>query len=101
MGMGGGVGFSQERESQRLFAAASAAMSPSTAAASDLRQKVVGGLGWKLLTQIITQGSRTIVAILLAHLLTPHDFGLAAMALVFTSFAWIFTDLSLGSALIQ
>ena len=76
-------------------------MSTSTAAASDLRQKVVGGLGWKLLTQIIAQGSRTIVAIVLAHLLTPHDFGLAAMALVFTSFAWIFADLSLGSALIQ
>jgi O-antigen/teichoic acid export membrane protein len=73
----------------------------STADASDLREKVVGGLGWKLLTQIIAQGSRTIVAIVLAHLLTPHDFGLAAMALVFTSFAWIFADLSLGSALIQ
>ena len=76
-------------------------MSPSTAAAGDLRQKVVGGLGWKLLSQIIAQGSRTIVGILLAHLLTPREFGLAAMALVFTSLAYIFTDLSLGSALIQ
>jgi O-antigen/teichoic acid export membrane protein len=73
----------------------------STPAASALRQKVVGGLGWKLLSQIIAQGSRTIVGILLAHLLTPQEFGLAAMALVFTSLAYIFTDLSLGSALIQ
>jgi O-antigen/teichoic acid export membrane protein len=76
-------------------------MTTSTPAASALRQKVVGGLGWKLLSQIIAQGSRTIVGILLAHLLTPQEFGLAAMALVFTSLAYIFTDLSLGSALIQ
>ena len=73
----------------------------STPAASALRQKVVGGLGWKLVSQIIAQGSRTIVGIVLAHLLTPEQFGLAAMALVFTSLAWIFTELSLGSALIQ
>ena len=76
-------------------------MTTGTPAASALRQKVVGGLGWKLLSQIIAQGSRTIVGIVLAHLLTPQEFGLAAMALVFTSLAWIFTDLSLGSALIQ
>jgi O-antigen/teichoic acid export membrane protein len=67
----------------------------------DLRAKVVGGLGWKLATQIVTQGTRTVVAILLAHLLSPHDYGLAAMALVFTALAPLFTDLSLGAALVQ
>ena len=49
-------------------------MTAGTPAASALRQKVVGGLGWKLLSQIIAQGSRTIVGILLAHLLTPQEF---------------------------
>jgi O-antigen/teichoic acid export membrane protein len=76
-------------------------MTTTTADTGGLRQKVVGGLGWKLLSQFIAQGSRTIVAIVLAHLLTPHDFGLAAMALIFTGFAAIFNDLALGSALIQ
>src|SRR5919204_6117662 len=72
-----------------------------TAAETSLRRKVVGGLGWKLLSQTVSQGSRTFVAIVLAHLLTPREFGLAAMALVFTSFATMFNDLSLGAALIQ
>ncbi len=61
----------------------------------------MSGVGWKALSQVLSQGSRTIVGILLAHLLTPNAFGLAAMALVFTGFAAIFTDLSLGSALVQ
>jgi O-antigen/teichoic acid export membrane protein len=73
----------------------------STAAAESLRVKVRRGLGWKVLSQVVAQGSRTIVGILLAHILTPRDFGLAAMALVFTGIASIFTDLSLGAALVQ
>jgi O-antigen/teichoic acid export membrane protein len=67
----------------------------------DLRAKVVGGLAWTLATQGVIQGSRTVVGVVLAHLLSPHDYGLAAMALVFTALAPIFTDLSLGAALIQ
>src|ERR1700686_1797746 len=67
----------------------------------DLRAKVLGGLGWKLVTQVVTQGSRTVVGVLLAHLLSPHDFGLAAMAFVLVVLAPLFTDLSLGAALVQ
>lgn len=49
----------------------------------------------------MSQLSRTVVGIVLAHLLTPAQFGLAAMALVFTGLTTIFTDLSLGAALVQ
>lgn len=68
---------------------------------TDLRSKVVSGLGWKLFSQVVAVGSRFVLAIVLAHLLTPHALGLAAMALVFTTFANIFADLSLGAALVQ
>ena len=71
------------------------------AAPDSLRVKVMGGLRWKLLSQLVAQGSRIAVGILLAHLLTPKQFGLAAMALIFTGLAGIFSDLSLGSALVQ
>jgi len=78
---------------------------PDTAAYPDDRRglggRVVGGLRWKLLSQVAGQLSRTVVGIILAHLLTPSQFGLAAMALVFTGLTTIFTDLSLGAALIQ
>jgi len=66
-----------------------------------LRDKVNRGLGWKLVTVVVGQGSQSLVAILLAHLLLPRDFGLAGMALVFSGLAGILTDLSLGAALVQ
>jgi O-antigen/teichoic acid export membrane protein len=72
-----------------------------TTAAADLKGQVVSGVRWKLATQLVVQVTRTGVGILLAHLLVPRDFGLAAMALIFTGLASIFTDLSLGAALIQ
>jgi len=40
-------------------------------------------------------------AILLAHLLTPHEFGLAGMALVFTGLGGVFSNLALSAALVQ
>jgi len=66
-----------------------------------LRDKVTRGLGWKLLTVIVGQGGQSFVAIVLAHLLLPSDFGLAGMALIFGGLAGILTDLSLGAALVQ
>lgn len=66
-----------------------------------LRHRVAGGVRWKLLSQGVGQLSRTVVGIILARMLTPEEFGLAAMALVFTGLTTIFTDLSLGAALVQ
>jgi O-antigen/teichoic acid export membrane protein len=67
----------------------------------DLREKVTRGLGWKLLSVVFGQGSQTLVAILLAHLLLPRDFGIAGMALAFSGLVQVFTDVSLGAALVQ
>lgn len=68
---------------------------------SDLRGKVERGLGWKLMSQIFGQGTQSAMAVVLAHLLVPRDYGVAGMALVFSGFAGILTDLSLGAALVQ
>lgn len=59
------------------------------------------GFLWKLASQIVDQGSRTVMAVILARILTPREYGVAGMAFVFANIALIFTDLSLGSALIQ
>jgi O-antigen/teichoic acid export membrane protein len=67
---------------------------------STLRQQVVSGIGWKVATQVVVQVTRTVVGVVLARLLVPHDYGLAAMALMFVGVTSIFTDLSLGAALI-
>lgn len=68
---------------------------------ASLRSRVAGGLRWKLLSQVVAQLSRTVVGIILAHLLLPAEFGLAAMALAFSGLTTIFTDLALGAALVQ
>ena len=66
-----------------------------------LRGRVLRGIGWKLATQIVGQGSRLVVAIVLARLLAPHDYGLAGMVLVLSSLVLVFSDLALGAALVQ
>ena len=66
-----------------------------------LSSHVVRGLRWKIASQSWQQVSRFIIGIVLARLLSPHDYGLAAMALVVASFIIPFADLGLGAALVQ
>jgi O-antigen/teichoic acid export membrane protein len=56
---------------------------------------------WKLVGQASAQATSAASSILLAHLLTPHEFGLAGMALVFTGLGLTFGNLALGAALVQ
>jgi len=68
---------------------------------SDGRSTVLGGVAWKFAAQAFAQGARLVVAIILARLLAPDQFGIAAMVIVFTSLALVFGDLALGAALVQ
>ena len=63
--------------------------------------RILNGIAWKAASQITLQVTRVVVALVLARLLTPHDWGLAAMVLVFSGFVVVFTDNALGTALIQ
>jgi O-antigen/teichoic acid export membrane protein len=68
---------------------------------AELRSKVESGMGWKIASQATVQGARAIVVIILARLLSPHEFGLAAMVLVLSSFVISYSDFGLGLALVQ
>lgn len=72
-----------------------------TQPAGGLRSAVLRGTAWALLVVVTMQVSRFVVAIVLARLLTPHEYGIAAMALVLTTLVFIFSDLSLGAAVVQ
>jgi O-antigen/teichoic acid export membrane protein len=72
-----------------------------TVSAAGLRGAVVSGLAWKIASQLLGQGSRIAVGLILARLLTPHQFGLAAMALAFSGLAMILSDPALSAALVQ
>jgi O-antigen/teichoic acid export membrane protein len=66
-----------------------------------IRARLLTGFKWNVIAQIARQASRTVVAIALARLLTPSEFGLAGMALAFTGLAVVFSDVGLGVALVQ
>jgi O-antigen/teichoic acid export membrane protein len=59
------------------------------------------GLVWVGASQVGLQLTRAVVAIAVARMLTPDEYGLAALALVFSSLVLVFSDLALGAALIQ
>ena len=65
------------------------------------RGAVMRGLAWKAGTQVVAQISRLVVAVIVARLLSPHDYGVAGMVLVVSSLLLVFSDLSLGAALVQ
>jgi O-antigen/teichoic acid export membrane protein len=66
-----------------------------------LRSRVLSGFAWKAASQFVLHLSRILVGIVLARLLAPSDYGLAAMVLVASSLVLVFADLALGSALVQ
>ena len=66
-----------------------------------MRQRVTRGLAWTGASQVMLQLIRTGAAIFVARLLTPSEYGLAMLALVFASLVLVFSDLALGAALVQ
>jgi O-antigen/teichoic acid export membrane protein len=66
-----------------------------------VKELVIRGVSWKLVSQVFIQVARVAFALVLARLLTPEDFGLAAEALVIAGFVIAFSDLGLGAALVQ
>jgi O-antigen/teichoic acid export membrane protein len=68
---------------------------------ADLTAAVVTGLKWQIVTQVVNEGTRIVVVVVVARLLTPGDYGVAAMAIVCASFASVLTDPSLGLALMR
>lgn len=67
----------------------------------ELRTKTVRAVGWAAVVQVISQVISFLFGIALARLLVPDDFGLIAMALVFTGLASLLAEIGLGSALVQ
>lgn len=67
----------------------------------NIRQRTLSGLGWNGATRILGAGLQFAISVVLARLLSPSDFGLIGMVLVFTGFASSLTDMGLGASLVQ
>jgi len=63
--------------------------------------RVVHGVAWSLFSSTTAQVTQIVVGLILVRLLTPHDYGLANMALLFSTLVLTIADLSMGNALVQ
>jgi O-antigen/teichoic acid export membrane protein len=66
-----------------------------------LTRSVVQGATWTGIAQAMGQGFRLAAMIVLARLLVPEDFGVVAMAAVFTSLVSQIVDLGFNQAIVQ
>ncbi|MGZ4852906.1 MAG: MOP flippase family protein [Halobacteriota archaeon] len=66
-----------------------------------LKTKTVSGIGWSATSQVARLLMQILISAILARLLTPNDFGLIAMVVVFSNFVAIFSNLGLSSAIVQ
>lgn len=67
----------------------------------NLKQKTKKGLVWSMIERFATQGVQFLFGIILARLLSPNDYGVIAMPLVFLAIAQCIIDSGFSTALIR
>ncbi|MDQ7085031.1 MAG: oligosaccharide flippase family protein [Sulfurovum sp.] len=68
---------------------------------NSLKSQGINAFIWDFSGKIVMHGMTFVVAIILARLLEPSDFGLIAMVMVLFAMAGIFSDIGLSEALVQ
>lgn len=66
-----------------------------------LSQKAISGIGWSTAAKFLRQFFQLIFQIILARILSPEDFGLLGMIVVFSGLADILKNFGFSAALIQ
>jgi O-antigen/teichoic acid export membrane protein len=66
-----------------------------------IRKRVLSALGWSGTTRSFELVLQFGISVVLARLLSPRDFGLIGMVLVFTGFASSLSEMALGASLVQ
>lgn len=67
----------------------------------DLRQRTKNGLLWSSVERFSNQGIQFLFSIVLARLLTPEDYGIVAMVVIFFAIAQTFVDSGFSSAIVR
>ena len=66
-----------------------------------LKQRTVNGVVWSAIERFLSLGIQMICTLVVAHFLTPYDFGLLGMVTVFSAVGMVIIDSGFGSALIR
>ena len=67
----------------------------------NLKEKTTRGVIWSAVERFSVQGVQFILQLILARLLTPHDYGLIGMLSIFIAISQVFIDGGFSNALIQ
>lgn len=67
----------------------------------NLKHKAQKGVIWSAIERFSTQGIQFLFSIILARLLSPEDYGIIAMPLIFLTVAQVFIDSGFANALIR
>ena len=68
---------------------------------SELRDKILSGFLWQGLERIGSLGAQFVISIILARLLSPKEFGVIAIMMVFITICNVFIDSGFSLALVQ
>ncbi len=68
---------------------------------NNLKAKVISGLFWKVLEQCGSQGVQFVVALVLARLMTPTEYGTISLITIFITIANTFVQSGFATALVQ
>lgn len=66
-----------------------------------VKEKTSTALGWKLLERFGVQGAQFVLQLFLARLLSPDDYGVLAIMVIFINIAEVFIQTGFNTALIQ
>jgi O-antigen/teichoic acid export membrane protein len=66
-----------------------------------LKGKVINSVAWLFGTRYIAQGISWVITILVARILSPNDYGLMGMAMIYIGLIDFINEFGVGSALIQ
>jgi PST family polysaccharide transporter len=88
----------QDMAGQRILSTGKTVSRP---AGRDLKSDVTSGLGWTAVGRAAQQIVQFGLSVVLARLLSPKDYGLMAMSMVFTGFAGMLADAGFNTAIVQ
>lgn len=64
-------------------------------------RKIISGFSWNFAERILAQGTSFVVSVILARILTPGDYGVVSLVLIFINIANVFVSDGFGESLIQ
>ena len=79
----------------------SAPMQPAGVSVPPLRDRVIEGVVWLTATRLSGQIITWIITVIVVRLLSPEDYGLMGMAVLFTGVLYLFNEIGLGAAIVQ